>query len=379
MISIDVRHDGLGRLARVAAPVKALAEQRARSFSKRWDEAMKRRQGLSEIASSEVVDAVFKLEAEENTKKAEEAISALTSILLSAAAHSSAIDWSPQYDTAEFSEPLPLEPHVPMTEIEPQPSDFKRSPLTLMTLLNPSVMRKRKEDAKAKFEAAHNGWLYLKRWRELEFSKTFDAYRAAAEQWQQRKDVFADAQSRANARIDAMVRGYAWGEPEAVISHCDMALLSLDRPEGFPVFWTMSFADGVLQIDYDLPSMAQVPLLKAVKYVAAKRAFETVTLSEKERERLYSEAVFQSVLAVLHTLFTADTAGHIQAITFNGWANFIDSTAMRPGRACILSVVTARQHFSEIDLTVVDPKACFRAFNGVISPKLAALVERSAI
>lgn len=378
MITIDVRHDGLGRLARVSAPLKALAERRADAFTKRWDDAVKRRAGLTNLAGGAVMDAVLKLDAEERTREAEEKVSALTAILFNALQHSASADWSLQYDTTAFAEEPPPEPAAPAVEVEPKQSDFKRAPLTLMTLLNPKALRRRKDEARAKFETAHNGWTYLKRWREQEYAKAYDFYRNAAATWQQRQSQFLDLQSRANARLDVLARGYAWGEPEAVIGHCDLALMSLERPEGFPCFWTTTYLDGVVQIDYDLPSMAQVPLLKAVKYAPSRRAFDTVVLSEKERERLYSEAVFQSALAVLHTLFAADQANVIKAVSFNGWANFIDGAAMRPGRACILSVTADKKAFQEIDLAKADPKACFRALNGVMSPKLAALVERAA-
>lgn len=375
MITIDVKHDGLGRLARVTAPVKALAERRVASLSQRWEAAMARRRTV--FAEAGVPESLFKLDAEERTRQAEEKISALTGILFSALQHS-ACDWTLQYDSSEFAETPPAEPGAPPVESEPQRGEFKRQPLTLMTLLNPKAFRRRKEEARAKFESAHNAWNYLKRWREQEYGKAFESYRAAAAEWQQRKALFADSQARANARLDALVRGYHWGEAEAVAGYCDLALLSLERPEGFPLFWTTSFADGVVQIDYDLPSMAQVPVLKAVKYLASRQSFETVALSEKERERLYCEAVFQTTLAVLHTLFAADQAGVIRAVNFNGWANFVDAAAMRPGRACILSLTVNRANFAAIDLAAADPKACFRALNGVTSPKLAALVERTA-
>ncbi len=379
MITIDVRHDGLGRLARVAAPMKALAERRAKQLSKHWDETVKRRERLLSSAGPDTLDAFRKVEAEERTKEAEEAASQLTAILFTVLQQTAAADWALHYDDNSFAEAPPAEPPPPPREIEPQPHEFRQAPLTLATLVSPRALRRRKDEARAKFETAHNGWAYLKRWREQEYAKAYDAYQAAAAQWNARQAAFAERQARTNARLEALAQGYARGEAEAVTGHCDLALLSLDRPQGFPCFWTTRYGDGVVQIDYDLPSMAQVPVLKAVKYAPSRRAFDTVALSERERERLYGEAVFQTSLAVLHTLFAADTAGAIRAVSFNGWANFIDTVALRPGRACILSLTADRTRFGEIDLAKVDPKACFRALNGSMSPKLAALVERSAL
>jgi restriction system protein len=374
VVTIDVRHDGLGRLERVSAPTQGLAEQRAAALKARWDEDFKARATLSGPAA----DALGKLQADERTAAAERAVHALTAILIDSLRVAPATDWSPLIDTAPFAEAAPVPPPPPQAEPEPKREDFPREPLTLATLINPRALRRRRETAAAKFETAHSGWTYLTRWRESEYEKVAVTYRAALSDWGHRETAFLERQARANARLDALVAGYRAGEAEAVIGHCDLNLLSLDRPDGFPRFWTMRYDNGVLEIDYDLPSMEVVPVVKAVKYVPSRRAFDTAVLPERERERLYGEAVFQTALAVLHTLFTGDAAGALKAIAFNGWANYIDGAALRPGRACILSVTTAKELFQGIDLASVDPQACFRALNGTMSAKLAALVTHTA-
>lgn len=369
MVTIDVRHEGLGRLECVCAPTQPLAEERARALRNRWDDEFRRR------ADAPLGEALAKRQAEERTAAAERAAGALTAILIDALKATPAIDWTPLYDNSAFAEPAPAEPAPPPSEAEPQAEDFPRAPLTLATLINPRAMRRRRETAEAKFDAAHSGWRYLKRWREGEYDKALAAHRDAVTAWQGREAAFRDRQMRANARLDALARSYAMGEADAVIGRCDLNLLALERPAGFPRFWTMSYSGGALQIDYDLPSIDVVPVVKAVKYVPSRAAFDVAVLPEPERERLYGEAVFQTALAVLHTLFASDTAGALRAIAFNGWANYIDGAAMRPGRACILSVTADKAAFQAIDLASVDPKACFRALNGSMSPKLAALVS----
>jgi hypothetical protein len=372
VVTIDVRHDGLGRLERVCAPTRPLAEARAEALRKMWDEDFQRRGA----AAGPLREALAKLQADDATTAAERASGALTAILINAVKASPAVDWTPLYDNSAFAEPPPVEPGPPVQEAEPQPADFPRAPLTLATLLSPGAMRRRRETADAKYDTAHSGWRYLKRWREGEFEKALRAHHDGFAAWQQRQAAFVDAQARANARLDALVKGYAQGDSDAVIGHCDLSLLSLERPAGFPRYWTMSYSGGALQLDYDLPSMDVVPVVKAVKYAPARDGFEVVALPEHERERLYTEAVFQTALAVLYTLFAGDSAGAIRAIAFNGWANYVDGAAMRPGRACILSVSADKTAFQGIDLGSVDPLACFRALNGSMSPKLAALVGR---
>jgi len=372
VVTIDVRHDGLGRLERVIAPSRSLAERRAQALATRWDAAFKRRQA----AAGALAGGLGKLVADERTEEAERAQTGLTSILIEALRVSPAADWAPLYDNSAYSEPAPLPPPPPQHEAEPQAQDFPRQALTLATLISPRALRQRRETADAKFQAAHDGWSYLKRWREKEHDKATATYKALLDDWQARAAAFSETQTRANARLDALVLGYAKRETDAVIGHCDLVLLGLDRPAGFPCFWTMSYADGALQIDYDLPSMDVVPVVKAVKYAPSREAFDVTVLGEAERERLYGEAVFQTCLAVLHTLFASDAAEAIGSITFNGWTNYIDGAAVRPGRACALSITAAKAAFLGLDLASLDPQACFRALNGSMSPKLAALVKR---
>ena len=370
MVTIDVRHDGLGRLERVCAPSRPLAERRAQALATRWDAAFKRRQA----AAGSLAGALGKLEADERTEAAEQAASALTSILIEALRSSPAADWV--HDNTVYNEPAPVPPPPPLHEAEPQAQDFPREALTLATLVSRRALRQRRETATAKFQAAHDGWSYLKRWREQEHDKATATYKALRDDWQTRQAAFGEMQARANARLDALIQSYGRREPDAVIGHCDLALLALDRPAGFPCFWTMSYADGALQIDYDLPSMDVVPVVKAVKYAPSREAFDVTVLGESERERLYGEAVFQTCLAVLHTLCASDTADAIASVTFNGWTNYIDGAAARPGRACALSITAAKAMVRDLDLASVDPQACFRALNGSMSPKLAALVKR---
>lgn len=372
VITIDVRHDGLGRLARVVAPIKALAEKRADALLKRWEAAFQRREQIAKAGQADY-DAWKKLEAEERSREAEAAIAEFTSLLITALQDGAAVDWNPQYDISEFAEAKPVAPEAPPKDVEPLQTDFPPAPFKFAMLWNWRVLFGRKKQAQAKFEAAHKAWAHLKSWREQEYVKAQTIYAEAFAAWDKRKSAFLVSQAKSNERLKAQLEAYQRGEPDGVVGRADLALLSLDRPEGFPAYWTLRFANGVLLVEYDLPSLAVVPVVKAVKYAPTRGAYQTVALSEPERERLYGEAVFQTCLAVLHTIFAADTAGVIRSISFNGWANYIDGVALHPGRACILAVAVDRARFAEFDLAAIDPKALFRALNGSMSPKLAAL------
>lgn len=364
MATIDARHDGLGRFERVFAPTRPVAERRAAALQVSWEREFQRRQDAG-IAACQG-------EAEARTRAAEAALQALSAILLRAL-RSDPVGLDPvPADPAGFAEAAPSAPVPPVYDREPRPEDFPRAKLTLATLVRPAALRRRRDDAESKYTIAHDAWRHLNRWRESEYGKALEVHRAALAAWQARETAFRERQAQARARLEALRDGVRSGDGDALAGLCDLQLLALDRPQGFPCFWVLSVADGVATVDYDLPGIAAVPQIKAVKYLPSRAVFDVVVLGEAERQRLYAEAVFQTVLAVLHTLFAAAPA--VRAVVFNGWANYVDATLMRPGRAGIVSVTVERQALQAIALDAVDPSACLRRLNATISAKLAAML-----
>ena len=378
MNSIDVRHDGLGRFRRI---VGLAAEQSADAQKQLWDKQWSRRQVLErKHAGSELLLALKKAQADEMSEEAAREIGSLTSILFQALRSPAAVDWSALAEQEEFPQPPPALPAPPRIEREPQKSDFRLAPpRSLAELLNVRGRRRQKEAASKAFDSAHDGWEYTVRWKAQQHDQAMTLHRAAHSEWEARKSAFYSTQSKANARLDSMRLLYAERDKEAVIARCDLALLSVDRPAGFPAYWQIGLsATGALCVDYDLPSTDQIPRVKAVKYLPPRDAFETVLLPEREREQLYGEAVHQTCLAILHRLFASDSANALRSITFNGWGIFIDKANRRPSRACIMSVQTTKPAFQQIDLSGVDPQACFKALNGTTSAKLTAMTATRA-
>jgi restriction system protein len=82
---------------------------------------------------------------------------------------------------------------------------------------------------------------------------------------------------------------------------------------------------------------------------------------------------YQIALRTLHELFEADTCGNIDKILFNGVVEFVDPRSGHGAAACILSVLSNRSAFSEIELGGVEPKACFKSLKGVSAANLSSL------
>ena len=63
----------------------------------------------------------------------------------------------------------------------------------------------------------------------------------------------------------------------------------------------------------------------------------------------------------------------MDAILFNGFVEFIDPATGLQNRSCLLSLLVDRASFCAIDLSRVEPKACFKSLKGVSAASLASL------
>lgn len=132
-------------------------------------------------------------------------------------------------------------------------------------------------------------------------------------------------------------------------------------------------ANGVLILDYELPNKTALPNLKEVRYIAIRDQIQEVPVSDAWLNRTYDEVLYQIALRSLYELFSADDAAILKSIVFNGWVHSIDRATGAETHGCILSVQASREEFLQINLSQVDPKACFRKLKGVASSKLSEL------
>jgi len=135
----------------------------------------------------------------------------------------------------------------------------------------------------------------------------------------------------------------------------------------------------ILIIDYSLPSVDKIPRLKEVKYIKSRDAYEKVFLPESTVNKLYDSLIYQTTLRTIHELYVFDVVNALDSIVFNGWVKSIDKATGKDVNACILSVQANRQEFLSLNLTNVDPKACFKHLKGVGSSKLHSLTPVAPI
>ena len=127
-------------------------------------------------------------------------------------------------------------------------------------------------------------------------------------------------------------------------------------------------------VDYVIPAPDDLPTLAEVKYIASKKNFRELFLSETQLPKNYDSVIYKMTLRTLHELFEADRAEALESVIFNGWINTIDKATGKKVNICIVSIQTKKIDFKEINLLNVDPKTCFKYFKGIGSNKLSSII-----
>jgi restriction system protein len=235
------------------------------------------------------------------------------------------------------------------------------------------------EDARAKWQAECSAidfsYQRILDGYERKRREMHDNYVAKAHEWGLANEEHCEKQKAHNARIKDMRERYAEGEKPAVEYFFSEVLSRSDYPENFPQGNTLSFieSNGILVVDFELPNQDALPSIREVKYVATRRTLQEVPLSEGWSKKIYDDVLYQVALRTIHELYTADEAAVSKSIVFNGWVRSIDRSTGIETHACVLSIQAERDEFMRLNLSQVDPRACFRKLKGIASSKLIEL------
>ncbi|MBO5921404.1 MAG: restriction endonuclease, partial [Bacteroidaceae bacterium] len=126
----------------------------------------------------------------------------------------------------------------------------------------------------------------------------------------------------------------------------------------------------MLVVNYELPNMSNFSEVKEYKYIASSKEIRTKTYTESYIAKRYENVLYSITLRSLYEIFSIDTENEINGVTFNGFVAQVNPATGIIERKCILSLQVDRQKFSQINLSHVEPKACFKALKGVSAAKL---------
>lgn len=404
---IDVSHSGLGKFQRVQGTDRGVVERRAAARQQEWDEQWARRCAAAQAkqqrqeerarrAHDRMEQRAYvearKREAEELTAAAERAVSDIERVLEHTLTVDDRINFESLKDKTLFPEakpvappplPLPAQPQpLAVVYVAPAPSLWTQfvelfSAAARRRRLARDAERKRALEAQADAEHARQ----IAAWRaDLAERQRANTHRAAEHQtkvasWSARKAAFEAQQRLGNDSIERLEQRYAARDPDAIEQHAELVLGASKYPDSFPQTFTVEYRSEsrLLIVEYVLPLPAHLPNTKSAKYVQSKDEITESELSESAQKKLYDGCLYQIALRTLHELFEADVVRAVETIAFNGVVETIDGATGNAIRPCIISVQAGRAEFEQINLSAVDPRACFRKLKGIGSAQLHAL------
>ncbi|MEZ4954755.1 MAG: restriction endonuclease [Saprospiraceae bacterium] len=397
----EIQHTGLNEFRVLKNPDKYILEKKIQIQFDKWD-ARFSNQLKRELKEEE------KSGAEEQTRIALERLNEIDNLLIHTLDIDDTIDWEVLKDYSNFTvknpihglddklaslkkpiepilEPIPEKPDSNSAEFKPQ--------LSIADKLIKSFKNKKIAQANENYQLALANWnqkanaiketnkILLERYETEQKdylerqNKIKEDFKMKEGLWKNEKDKFLQNQKEYNSKIDLLKSRYLEQDEKAVLEYCELVLNNSVYPETFPQSFELDYnpENKILIIEYRLPSIDNFPTLKEVKYIASKNEIKETHLSETEKNKTFDEAIYKITLRTIHEIFEADASNSIDAVSFNGWVNSLNKATGRMENSCIVSIQANKKEFEEIDLSKVDPKACFKNLKGVGSSKLSAI------
>lgn len=402
MYEIEIRHDGLGKYRHIRGSDRLIVTQKAEAQKRAWDDAWFKKQEIEEKNKKRLFllnkkEAARQLAAEQ-TEEAQEILHSLQRTLHHTLQIDDKIEWESLKDTTAYPYPCPSKGSITrptFSDVPPEPllemQQYKPK-LGLLGWLIPPIRTKIINDANTRFDLDHQEWLSskehietynkaLQRNYETVLDRLELEYEEECRKYNESRNEYFLRQKENNEAIEIKRSEYLERKQGAIIDYCELVLANSEYPESFPKEFDIEYLPDtkMLLVDYSLPSKAQIPTLKEVKYIQTRDEFKSTHLSERELDLLYDDLIYQITLRTLHELFEADVINALDAIVLNGLVTGVEKSTGNTVTNCILSIQACKDEFMAINLANVDPKSCFKALKGVGSSKLHSMVAVAPI
>lgn len=386
MWEIEVRHAGLNEYRCIRGSDRYVVEQKAAAqraawadmWAKRQDADDRKRAREAEIRSKEEKKAL----AADRTQDAQNAIAELEGTLAHTLQVDDAVDWDSLMDQAPYPHPKPSRLPLETVPTEPRSSDPKYKPeLTFVDKLLAKRRDRKIREAAALYTADHATWKEQTKAIEEQNKASENKYIIVLSVWVKAKAEYESRQIATNKRISEQKERYLQKDPDAISDYCEMVLGNSEYPDYFPQEWDIEYRpeSQTLLVDYSLPDIEAIPVLQSVRYIVSRDEFTETKLSGTELNRLYDKLLYQIALRTIHELYEADAADALRTIIFNGWVASIDKSTGLGVNPCIMSIQASKDEFLALDLSNIEPKACFKHLKGVGSSKLHGLAPVAPI
>jgi restriction system protein len=182
--------------------------------------------------------------------------------------------------------------------------------------------------------------------------------------------AFVASATEHNAGIDQFQRDCRARDPEAVAQFCTLVLDSSVYPERFPHQTRTVYRPDPKEavIEWELPPQSVIPLDRDFRYVASRDAIDALPRAEKEIKERYRTMIAQVALRTIHEILVSTPSSVIEVVTFYGYVSTKDPASGQPIRPLLLQVSAKRELFSTFLLLDLDPVACLKRLNALVSP-----------
>lgn len=224
-----------------------------------------------------------------------------------------------------------------------------------------------------------NRWQKKKELAELAYAEQISEWSKKKADWDrdqvQEKNKFNEAKKARNHDVTTLMAAWKDGATEAIQTHAELVLESSTYPDWFDASHVILYdADTkLLKVQLMLPNAEVVKVPKQVRFVQTTGELKETLISAKEQRELYDSLCYQVAIRTVHELFEADTHNHINSVLFNGAVQYVDPATGSEKTSVIMSGLFDKKPFLEVNLEKVDPKSCFKSFNGVAATSLIGM------
>jgi restriction system protein len=272
---------------------------------------------------------------------------------------------TPNRDDLElFQETPPEQPHLPDPKPRPLPTEQRFQPkLSFFDRLVPGRRRMLEKEAATRFQKAWAAWYE----QEREVQEALAAHQTRFEEWDRRRSDFEAEHRRLLGNRKECKGESDLSDPSGIIDHFSSLLASARLPAWFPREAAISVEENlrILNVDYRLPALEDVPSLASVTYRDDQGGFLEEHLSDADHTKAYDSVVYQFALRTVKEILSDKKGQELRAVTFNGWVDALDLATGRKKKIYLATLEAERDRFAQIVPDRVSPQACFRAMGGV--------------
>lgn len=381
--SVEMYHNGLHEHKLISAPELDILQNKANLQANKWNEKWERieeKQNIRDSKEENIEDAFLR------TEEAINELNILDNLLNYTLSIDDKVNWNDLKRKDKFTKKKPLEPNRgAFKELPHKPSKMATEFVPTFTLFEKIFKNKKKlkiQEYENKYLKAVNDWEKDKHFIceynekiEKQFQIDLLLWKNGVNEFNKEKDNFINKQEEYNLKIDRFKNEYLENNQESIVQYCEIVLNNSEYPDYFPRNFEIEYNQDnkILIVDYELPYIEKITKIKEVKYISSRKELKEYYLTDAQINKNYDDILYKISLRTVHELFEADIINALDAISFNGWVNSINKATGKEENNFILSIQVTKIAFDKIDLSNIDPKACFRNLKGVSSSKLSSL------